>query len=72
MDKWLINYEIFIINCTILKRVIIPLFFAVFTQIPIAQNVIKQGKIYYEMDFPDIPADQKKLMASMLPKDATA
>ena len=55
-----------------LKRVILPLFFIVFTQILIAQNVIKQGKIYYEMDFPDIPAEQKKMMASMLPKDATA
>jgi hypothetical protein len=55
-----------------LKRVILPLFFVVFSQILIAQNVIKQGKIYYEMDFPDIPAEQKQMMASVLPKDATA
>lgn len=55
-----------------LKRIILPLYIIVFTQIIIAQNVIKQGKIYYEMDFPDIPAEQKQMMASMLPKDATA
>jgi len=55
-----------------IKRIILPLYLLIFTQLLIAQNTIKQGKIYYEMDFPDIPSDQKQAMASMLPKDATA
>lgn len=55
-----------------LKRIILPLYLIVFTQVISAQTPIKQGKIFYEMDFPDIPAEQKKMMASMLPKDATA
>lgn len=38
----------------------------------IAQNPIKQGKIFYEMDFPDIPMEQKIAMGNNLPKDATA
>lgn len=55
-----------------LKRIILPLYLIVFTQILSAQTVIKQGKIFYEMDFPDIPAEQKQMMANILPKDATA
>jgi GLPGLI family protein len=55
-----------------IKRIILPLYLLIFTQLLIAQNTIKQGKIYYEMDFPDIPANQKQAMASILPKDATA
>jgi hypothetical protein len=55
-----------------IKRIISPIAFIVFTQLLFAQSQIKQGKIFYEMDFPDIPSDQKILMGNNLPKDATA
>lgn len=60
------------INCSMIKRIILPITFIVFTQILLAQSPIKQGKIFYEMNFPDLTLEQKLLMASMLPKDATA
>lgn len=55
-----------------LKRIILPIAFIVFTQVLLAQSPIKQGKIFYEMNFPDLTLEQKQMMASMLPKDATA
>lgn len=55
-----------------MKRVFIALIYLFAAQVISAQNTIKQGKIFYEMDFPDIPPDQKTAMAEMLPKDATA
>jgi hypothetical protein len=55
-----------------IKRIILPIAFIVFTQVLLAQSPIKQGKIFYEMDFPDIPSEQKILMGNNLPKDATA
>ena len=55
-----------------IKRIILPITFIVFTQILFAQSPIKQGKIFYEMNFPDLTLEQKLMMASMLPKDATA
>jgi GLPGLI family protein len=38
----------------------------------LAQNGLRQGKIFYEMDFPEIPPAQKAEIADLLPKDATA
>jgi hypothetical protein len=55
-----------------LKRIILPIAFIVFTQVLLAQSTIKQGKIFYEMNFPDLTLEQKQMMAGMLPKDATA
>jgi len=55
-----------------IKRIILPIAFIVFTQILLAQSPLKQGKIFYEMNFPDLTLEQKLMMAGMLPKDATA
>lgn len=54
-----------------LKRTLIICICLLITHTILAQNPIKQGKIFYEMDFPDLPLAQKQMMGSMLPKDAT-